>query len=88
MPEEISVDNAKRLKKNGGIMNLRDNVLKALEEARNQKVIGKSLNAKVTVYVKEETKTYLIASMRIWSNYSSFPNLKSLAMWRSPSRSC
>ena len=40
-------------------MNLRDDVLKALEEARNQKVIGKSLNAKVTVYVNEEVKSLL-----------------------------
>ena len=40
-------------------MNLRDEVLKALEEARNEKVIGKSLKAKITLYVKEETKELL-----------------------------
>ncbi|GIN74356.1 isoleucine--tRNA ligase 1 [Bacillus sp. J14TS2] len=40
-------------------LKLRDDVLKALEEARNQKVIGKSLTAKVTLYVNEETKALL-----------------------------
>ena len=40
-------------------MDLRDDVLKALEEARNEKVIGKSLTAKVTLYVNEETKSLL-----------------------------
>lgn len=41
-------------------MRVRDDVLKALEEARNEKVIGKSLEAKVTIVPKdEETKTVL-----------------------------
>lgn len=41
-------------------MKLRDNVLKALEDARNQKIIGKSLTAKVTLYPKDDnTKTLL-----------------------------
>ncbi|WP_338451984.1 isoleucine--tRNA ligase [Niallia oryzisoli] len=40
-------------------MNLRDDVLKALEEARNEKVIGKSLTAKVTLYVNDDTKGLL-----------------------------
>ena len=35
------------------LMLVRDDVLKALEEARNEKVIGKSLEAKVTVAVPE-----------------------------------
>src|SRR5699024_5518434 len=38
-------------------LELRDCVLKALEEARNAKVIGKSLTAKISLYVDEETKT-------------------------------
>jgi isoleucyl-tRNA synthetase len=37
-------------------MPLRDNVLKALEEARNEKLIGKSFEAKVTLYPNEATK--------------------------------
>ena len=41
-------------------MNVRDDVLKALEEARNEKVIGKSLEAKVTIAAKDqETKEVL-----------------------------
>lgn len=40
-------------------MNLRDDVLKALEEARNEKIIGKSLTAKVTLYVNDDTKSLL-----------------------------
>ncbi|MEG0287047.1 MAG: isoleucine--tRNA ligase, partial [Vagococcus sp.] len=37
-------------------MSLRDNVLKALEEARNEKLIGKSFEAKVTIYPSEPIK--------------------------------
>ncbi|MGG4265187.1 isoleucine--tRNA ligase [Peribacillus simplex] len=60
MPEAISIDNAEAIEEKWtAFMNVRDNVLKALEEARNQKVIGKSLNAKVMVYVNEETKNLL-----------------------------
>ena len=60
MPEEIAIANAETIEEKwNAFMDLRDDVLKALEEARNQKVIGKSLNAKVTVYVKEEVKNLL-----------------------------
>ncbi|TQR20816.1 isoleucine--tRNA ligase [Psychrobacillus vulpis] len=41
------------------IMELRDDVLKALEEARNAKTIGKSLEAKVTLYVNDEFRSLL-----------------------------
>lgn len=40
-------------------MKLRDDVLKALEEARNEKIIGKSLTAKVTLYPTEKTNALL-----------------------------
>ncbi|UJL48236.1 isoleucine--tRNA ligase [Virgibacillus sp. NKC19-16] len=41
-------------------MHIRDDVLKALEEARNEKVIGKSLEAKVTLVPKDnQTKEVL-----------------------------
>ncbi|WKA53581.1 isoleucine--tRNA ligase [Planococcus shixiaomingii] len=40
-------------------MLIRDDVLKALEEARAAKTIGKSLEAKVTVYGSEEVKNLL-----------------------------
>lgn len=42
-------------------MSFRDNVLKALEEARNSKLIGKSLEAKVTIYPTETVRTLLTA---------------------------
>lgn len=42
-------------------MAFRDNVLKALEEARTSKLIGKSLEAKVIVYPNEQIRELLIA---------------------------
>ncbi|MDT2603144.1 isoleucine--tRNA ligase [Enterococcus dongliensis] len=42
-------------------MDFRDKVLKALEEARKEKVIGKSLEAKVTIYPNEQVATLLTA---------------------------
>ena len=42
-------------------MDFRDKVLKALEEARNEKVIGKSLEAKVTIYLNEQVAVLLTA---------------------------
>ncbi len=43
----------------GKFMEIRNDILKSLEEARNEKVIGKSLNAKVSLFADEETKQYL-----------------------------
>ncbi len=43
------------------LMLIRDDVLKALEEARNEKVIGKSLEAKVTVAVPESLQDVFAA---------------------------
>ena len=58
MPEVQNLANADNLKdKWTKFLELRDCVLKALEEARNAKVIGKSLTAKISLYVDEETKT-------------------------------
>lgn len=60
MPEAKEYPNAKELKdKWQFFMKVRDEVLKALEEARNEKVIGKSLTAKVTLYANEQTKQLL-----------------------------
>ncbi|MGD6964974.1 isoleucine--tRNA ligase [Rossellomorea vietnamensis] len=60
MPEYKEIPDSKELlSKWEAFLNLRDNVLKALEEARNEKIIGKSLTAKVTLYVNEETKNLL-----------------------------
>jgi isoleucyl-tRNA synthetase len=60
MPEYQELTNAKALEEKWtAFMKLRDDVLKALEEARNQKLIGKSLTAKVSLYVNENTKALL-----------------------------
>lgn len=60
MPEYKELPNADELmKKWTSFMNLRDEVLKALEEARNEKVIGKSLTAKITLYPTAETRSLL-----------------------------
>ncbi|MCI1902732.1 MAG: isoleucine--tRNA ligase [Enterococcaceae bacterium] len=48
-------DQAELLDDWGAFMDLRDKVLKALEEARNQKLIGKSLEAKVVLYPNQVT---------------------------------
>ncbi len=60
MPEAKEYANAKELKdKWHAFLEIRDEVLKALEEARNEKVIGKSLTAKITLYVNDKTKQLL-----------------------------
>ena len=49
-------------------MDVRDNVLKALEEARNNKVIGKSFNALLVLYPENEVAELL----------ASIPNLQQI----------
>ncbi|MEK5215024.1 isoleucine--tRNA ligase [Psychrobacillus sp. FSL H8-0487] len=57
MPEAVNYPEFKELAaKWDKIMELRDDVLKALEEARNAKTIGKSLEAKVALYVNDDYK--------------------------------
>ena len=45
------------------LLSLRDDVLKAIEEARNEKIIGKSLSAKVVIKPTKEVKE-LLASLQ------------------------
>jgi len=60
LPEYKELPNGKVLEEKWSLfMKLRDDVLKALEEARNEKIIGKSLNAKVTLYVNDKAKELL-----------------------------
>lgn len=60
MPDYEELPKAKALEEKWtSFMKLRDDVLKALEEARNEKVIGKSLTAKITLYVNEQVKDLL-----------------------------
>ncbi|HIX43640.1 MAG TPA: isoleucine--tRNA ligase [Candidatus Kurthia intestinigallinarum] len=60
MPDAVEKENFAALtEKWTKIMAVRDVVLKSLEEARTAKVIGKSLEAKATVYADEATKAVL-----------------------------
>lgn len=60
MPDVMKIPNAEALlEKWNEFLKLRDDVLKALEVARNEKVIGKSLNASVTIYPTKQTKELL-----------------------------
>lgn len=56
MPEVKEYKNVEALEEKwNAFLKLRADVLKALEEVRNKKIIGKSLEAKVTLYVTEKT---------------------------------
>ena len=58
LPEVVHLDNEDEVKDRWSqLMAVREDVLKALEEARENKVIGKSLEALVTIIPKDE-KTY------------------------------
>lgn len=59
MPKYVELGNEDILVKYEKFMDVRVNVLKALEEARNNKVIGKSFNAKLIIYPNTETKELL-----------------------------
>ena len=60
MPAVQNYANADELNHNWGkFMDLRSNVLKALEEARDAKLIGKSLEAHLDLYVDAETQDLL-----------------------------
>ncbi|OAS83410.1 MULTISPECIES: isoleucine--tRNA ligase [Metabacillus] len=60
MPEVKSYPQAEKLEKKwDAFMALRDDVLKALEVARNEKVIGKSLTASISLYPNAEAKELL-----------------------------
>jgi isoleucyl-tRNA synthetase len=59
MPEAKELGNEELFAKYEAFMGVRDNVLKALEEARNNKVIGKSFNAKLVLYPENGVKELL-----------------------------
>ena len=60
-PKVSAADDSKLLADWERIFSVRDEVLKSLEEARNAKVIGSSLEAKVILTVDKETTRFLIA---------------------------
>ncbi|MED2943124.1 isoleucine--tRNA ligase [Bacillus swezeyi] len=60
MPETQEIPNAKETEETfDRFMKLRDDVLKALETARNEKIIGKSSVASLTLYPNEQSKALL-----------------------------
>ncbi|MET3698060.1 Isoleucyl-tRNA synthetase [Bacillus oleivorans] len=60
MPEELAIENSEGIEQKwSAFLEVRDDVLKALEEARNAKIIGKSLAAHVTLFVTDQTKSLL-----------------------------
>ena len=59
MPEYLNLGNEDILVKYSKFMDVRTNILKALEEARIKQVIGKSFAAKLTLYPKGEVKELL-----------------------------
>lgn len=60
MPKEYPLKDEEKLREKWDqLMAVRDDVLKALEEARNEKVIGKSLTASVTIYPKASVRSLL-----------------------------
>lgn len=70
IPESREIEGQDELKaKWDHFMNVRDDVLKALEEARNEKVIGKSLEAKVTIVPKDEKTKELLTSLEHLHQY-------------------
>ncbi len=65
MPQAISYDNEEEVcSKFDKFLLFRDDVLKALEDARNEKIIGKSLNAHISFLPSEATKN-LLSSLTI-----------------------
>ena len=59
MPTPLTVDGSKLLAKYDAFLQVRDNVNKALEEARNKQIIGKSFNAKLTLYPSASVQSLL-----------------------------
>ncbi|QHS22185.1 isoleucine--tRNA ligase [Virgibacillus sp. MSP4-1] len=70
MPKVRELPNQDELKaKWDHFMEVRDDVLKALEEARNEKVIGKSLEAKVTLTANDERTKNLMEEIEHLHQY-------------------
>ncbi|MDV2582564.1 isoleucine--tRNA ligase [Alkalibacillus haloalkaliphilus] len=70
LPEARTVEGEEETKaKWQQLMAIREDVLKALEEARNDKVIGKSLEAKVTIVPKDESTLELLESVENLHQY-------------------
>lgn len=70
MPDAREITGQAELKEKWDhFMIIRDDVLKALEEARSEKVIGKSLEAKVTIVAKDDKTRSLLEGMNHLHQY-------------------
>ncbi|RAX28882.1 hypothetical protein, partial [Enterococcus sp. HPCN18] len=76
MPEAAEIPGSEELLGNWQeFLDFRDKILKALESAREAKLIGKSLEATVTIYPNEVVRTLLtaidenVAQLLIVSNF-------------------
>ena len=63
IPEAEKVMEQELIEKWNEFMNIRDDVLKALEEARDEKIIGKSLESKVTIVPKNQHVKHILESI-------------------------
>src|SRR5690625_2194178 len=63
IPEPKDVVDQALIEKWEVFMRLRNDVLKALEEARDEKIIGKSLESKVTIVAKDEKTKEVLATI-------------------------
>ncbi|MFG6148986.1 isoleucine--tRNA ligase [Halobacillus sp. B23F22_1] len=63
MPTADDPVNQELVEKWDHFMEVRDDVLKALEEARNEKVIGKSLDAQIAIVPKDEKTKNILTSI-------------------------
>ncbi|HLR80280.1 MAG TPA: isoleucine--tRNA ligase [Bacillota bacterium] len=64
MPKPRKITNFEGLEQKWDhFMHVRDDILKALEEARDDKIIGKSLEAKITVIPKDEKTKQVLAGV-------------------------
>ncbi len=59
MPDVLNIDGTELMTKYDAFMQVRDNVNKALEEARTKQIIGKSFNAKLTLYPNDDVAALL-----------------------------
>ncbi|MDQ0231251.1 isoleucine--tRNA ligase [Metabacillus malikii] len=86
MPEVQQYADAEELEKKWDtFMSLRDDVLKALEVARNEKIIGKSLTASIALYPNQDTRAlldsvnedlkqlFIVSGFEISGDYQSAP---------------
>jgi len=64
MPRRAYPENKALKERFDALLMIRNDVMKALENARNEKIIGKSLEAKLTLYPKDKATALLLESFK------------------------